>query len=106
MVIRHQQNGTTIDGATRWVAGLTVFFGLPLCFTKLIRETRLPEGMPFVFVYTGGLIAVVVLPILLLVQLYLLIRSLKGGDRGAVLISAFALCFGLAAECVFLAARR
>jgi hypothetical protein len=90
----------------RWVAGLTIFFGLPLFFTKLIREARVPEGMPFVIVFTWGLIAVVALPILLLAQLYFLIRGLKGGDRGLLIIGAFALCFGLAAECVFLVTRR
>ena len=46
----------------KWFAGLTFFFGLPLYFTKLIRETRFPEGLTFVFVYTWGLIAVVALP--------------------------------------------
>ncbi len=90
----------------RWVAGLTIFFGLPLYFTKLIRETRFPEGMPFVFVYTWGLIAVVALPILLLVQLYFLFRGFKGGERGSLFISAFAFCFGVAAEFVFLLTRR
>jgi len=90
----------------KWVAALTIFFGVPLYFTKLIHETRLPEGMPFVFIYTWGLISVVALPILLLVQLYLLLRSFKGGGQGTLLIGAFALCFGVAAECVFLITRR
>ncbi len=90
----------------RWFAALTIFFALPLYFTKLIRETRLPEGMPFVVVYTWGLIAVVAVPILLLVQLYFLLRGFKGGERGPLLIIAFALCFGIASECVFLLTRR
>jgi hypothetical protein len=90
----------------RWVAGLTILFGLPLYFTKLIRETRFPEGMPFVFVYTWGLIAVVALPILLFVLAYFLLRGLRAGERGSLFINVFALCFGVAAECVFLLARR
>jgi hypothetical protein len=90
----------------RWVAGLTVLFGLPLYFTKLIRETRFPEGMPFVFVHTWGLIAVVALPILLLVLAYFLLRGFKAGERESFFISVFALVFGVTAECVFLLARR
>ncbi len=94
----------------KWFAGLTIFFGLPLYFTKLIRETRFPEGLTFVFVYTWGLIAVVALPVLLLAQVYFLIRGLKRepewSDRSVLFISSFALCFGLGAECVFILARR
>lgn len=90
----------------KWVSGFTIFFGLPLYFTKLIRETRFPEGMVFVFMYTWGLVAVVALPIFLVVQLYFLIRVLKAGDREALFVSAFALCFGVVAGCVFLLARR
>jgi hypothetical protein len=90
----------------KWVSGFTIFFGLPLYFTKLIRETRFPEGMPFVFVYSWGLIAVVALPILLLVQTYFLLRGFKGGDRGSLYMSACALCFGVAAECIFFLTRR
>ncbi len=47
-------------------AGLTIFFGLPLYFTKFIREARLMEGLPFVFIYTWGLVAVLALPVFLL----------------------------------------
>ncbi len=94
----------------KWVAGLTIFFGLPLYFTKLIRETRFPEGFPFVFMYTWGLVAAVALPVLLLLELYLLIRGFKGGSqeiaRGLLYVNAFAVCFGAAAECVFLLGRR
>jgi hypothetical protein len=93
----------------KWSAVFTAVFSLPLYFTKFIRETRLPEGLSFVFVYTWGLIAVVALPVLLLAQLYFLIRGLKrgpgGSDRKLVSTSSFALCFGLVAECVFILAR-
>jgi hypothetical protein len=91
---------------TRWLAGLMIFFALPLYFTKLIRETRIPEGIPFVVVYTWGLISVVAVPVLLLVHLYFLLRYFKGAERGPLLIAALALCFGIASECVFLLARR
>jgi hypothetical protein len=94
----------------RWFAGFTIVFGLPLYFTKFIRENRFPEGLSFIFVYTWGLIAVVALPLLLLSQLYFLVRGLKRdperSDRSLLLISSFALGFGLVAECVFILARR
>jgi hypothetical protein len=94
----------------KWFAGFTTIFGLPLYFTKFIRETRFPEGLTFVFVYTWGLIAVVALPLLLFAQLYFLVRGLKSGPEGRgrslLFISSFALCFGLVAECVFISARR
>jgi hypothetical protein len=90
----------------KWISGFTIFFALPLYFTKLIRETRFPEGMPFVLVYSWGLIAVVALPILLLMQTYSLLRGFKGGERGSLYMSALALCFGVAAECIFFLTRR
>ncbi len=94
----------------KWAAGLTIFFCLPLYFTKLIRETRFPEGFSFIVMYTWGLVAVVALPAFLLVDLYLLFRALKGGPeesaRRSLFITAFALCLGAAGECVFLLTRR
>ena len=94
----------------KWFAGLTIFFGLPLYFTKLIRETRFPDGLSFVLVDTWGLIAVATLPVLLLAQLYFLVRGLnrrsEGIDRSLLFISSFALCFSLPAECIFILARQ
>jgi len=94
----------------KWFAVFTAFFGLPLYFTKSIRETRFPEGLSFVLVHTWGLIAVVALPVLLLAQLYFLVRGLsrrsEGIDRSLLFISSFALCFGLVAECIFILARQ
>jgi hypothetical protein len=94
----------------KWFAGLTIFFGLPLYFTKLIRETRIAEGFPFVFIYTWGLVAVVALPVSLLAQLYFLVRALRRGseasERRLLFFSSFAFCFGLIAECIFVLARR
>jgi hypothetical protein len=94
----------------KWFAGLTIFFGLPLYFTKLIRETRIAEGFLFVFIYTWGLVAVVALPVSLLAQLYFLVRALRRGseasERRLLFFSSFAFCFGLIAECIFVLARR
>jgi Zn-dependent protease with chaperone function len=94
----------------KWLAGLTIFFGLPLYFTRFIRETRFAEGFPFVFVYTWGLVAVVVLPVLLLAELYLLVwgrsRASEASEQSFVLFGSLAFCFGLVAECIFILARR
>jgi hypothetical protein len=94
----------------KWLAGLTIFFGLPLYFTKFIRETRFAEGFPFVFIYTWGLLAVVALPVFLLTQLYFLARALRRGseasERRSLFFNSFAFCFGLIAECIFILARR
>src|SRR5258705_85350 len=95
----------------KWFAGLTIFFGLPLYFTKLIRETRIAEGFLFVFIYTWGLVAVVALPVSLLAQLYFLVRAAlrrgsEASERRLLLFSSFAFCFGLIAECIFVLARR
>jgi len=93
----------------KWLAGLTIFFGSPLYFTKFIRETRIAEGFPFVFIYTWGLVAVVALPVFLLAQLYFLVRAQRRGseasERRLLLFSSFAFCFGLVAECIFILAR-
>ncbi len=94
----------------KWFAGLTIFFALPLYFTKFIRETRFAEGFPFVFSYSWGLVAVLALPVFLLAQLYFLARALRRGsaasERRLLFFNAFAFCFGLIAECIFILARR
>jgi hypothetical protein len=94
----------------KWFASLTILFGLPLYFTKFIRETRFEEGFLFVFIYTWGLVAVVALPLSLLVQLYFLGRAVRRGseasERRLLFFSSFAFCFGLIAECIFVLTRR
>jgi hypothetical protein len=103
-----------VDMATsslaKWFAGFTIFFGLPLYFTQLIRETRFAEGFPFVFIYTWGLVAVVVLPVSLVAQLFFLVRALRRGSepsqRRLLFFCSFAFCFGLIAECIFVLTRR
>jgi hypothetical protein len=101
---------TITPSFVKWLAWLTMIFGLPLYFTKLIHESRFAEGASFVLIYTWGLLGVVALPILLLAQFYLLIRGLKGGrensDRNSFFVTVFALCFGVVGECVFLLSRR
>ena len=94
----------------KWFSGLTIFFGLPLYFTKFIRETQLAGGFPFVFIYTWGLVAVVALPVFLLAQLYFLARALRrepeASERRLLSFCSFAFCFGLIAECIFVLAHR
>jgi hypothetical protein len=94
----------------KWFAGLTIFFGLPLYFTKFIRETRFVEGFPFVFIYTWGLVAVLALPVVLLAQLYFLVRAVQRGSETSewslLSFTSFAFCFGLIAECIFILERR
>ena len=101
---------TITPSLVKWVAGFTIIFGLPLYFTRLIQGSRFPEGAFFILMYTWGLLAVVVLPIFLLVQFYLFIRTVKerreDSARSLFFISAFALCFGAIGECVFLLSRR
>jgi hypothetical protein len=94
----------------KWFAGLTIFFGLPLYFTKFIREARFAEGFPLVFIYSWGLVAVLALPVFLLAQLCFVVRALRRGsaasERRLLFFSSFAFCFGLIAECIFILARR
>jgi hypothetical protein len=101
---------TITPSFVKWLAWLTMIFGLPLYFTKLIHESRFAEGVSFILMYTWALIAVVALPILLLAQFYLLVRGLKVGrensDRSLFFVITFALCFGVVGECVFLLSRR
>ena len=94
----------------KWLSGLTIFFGLPLYFTRFIREARFAEGIPFVFIYTWGLVAVVALPVVLLADFYFLVRALRRGseasERSLLFFSSLAFSFGLVAECIFILARR
>jgi hypothetical protein len=99
----------TASPLVKWSASLTIVFGLPLYFTKFIRAARFAEGFPFVFIYTWGLVAVVVLPVFLLARLYILVQALRRGsgasDRRLLFFNSFALCFGLIGEGIFVLAR-
>ena len=94
----------------RCLAALTIVFGLLLYFTRFIRVRRPAGGFPFVFTYTSGFIAVVVLPVLLVATLYLLVSGRKNvsevGQQRLLLFGTLAFFFGLAAECIFILVRR
>lgn len=96
----------------RWLDRLPVLvvaMSLPLFFSvQLKHPPTFLEGLPFVAVWTWGIVAAVVLPLLLVVEggtcAWLL--SQRVGERSPLSWHVGALLIAVAAEVVFILARR
>ncbi len=85
------------------LAVLTVAMSIPLFFTYAIKHTLFPQGYLFVFMYSAGLISVIVVPVLLVIEGALLFVFWQ--SRNIARWHAVALAVAVLAETVFLIAR-
>jgi hypothetical protein len=90
---------------TKVIAVASVLASVPLFFTYQIKHGLLPQGYLFVFLFSGALIGVVVVPALFIVETLLIVVSTRLGLHevrrwhiGAAVVAGLA-------ECVFLIAR-
>ena len=68
---------------TGWVAAATVILSLPLFASYRLKHVLFTTGYLLVVVYTLGLIAVPVVPVLLMVEIALIVVYLRrGATRG------------------------
>ena len=96
----------------RWLDRLPVLvvaMSLPLFFSELLKNPpAFLQGLPFVVVWTWGVVAAVVLPLLLVVEggtcAWLL--SQRPGERSPLSWHVGALLIAVAAEVIFVMARR
>ncbi len=91
--------------ATRLITIVTALFSIPLFFTYQIKHTLFPQGYLFVFMFSAGLISVLIVPVLLLLEVIMVVVSTKRGELrirlwhiGGTVIAGFA-------EGIFLVAR-
>jgi hypothetical protein len=90
----------------RWLAMATIFMSIPLFASYPIKHTMFPAGYGFVAMYTWGLIAVLVLPVLLLGEIgVVLIVLRRHADRISIRTHAFAAIVAILAETIFLYVR-
>jgi 4-amino-4-deoxy-L-arabinose transferase-like glycosyltransferase len=88
---------------------LTVVTTIPLLLSFNIKYSWFPQGLPYVFLYFGGLLSVFVTPALLLLGFVPMIRIWLSSERSDKISlfgwNALALSAGVIAEVNFMAAR-
>jgi hypothetical protein len=89
---------------------LTVVISIPLFLSYNIKYQRFPEGIPYVLLYTSGLLSVWVTPVLVLLGLVVCVRILQRSgapDRAACLAwNVPGVLVAVIAEVVFIMVRR
>ena len=91
------------------IALLTVVMSTPLLLSYNIKYQKFPQGLPYLFLYFGGLLSVFITPVLLLLGLIVTIRIFLSSDvsnRPSFLAwNLLGIFVGVIAEVVFIAAR-
>jgi hypothetical protein len=91
------------------IALLTVVMSIPLLLSFNIKYGWFPQGLPYVFLYSWGLLSVFVTPALVLLGFVTTIRiwlSPDGSNRTSLFAwNSLGLFVGVIAEALFIAAR-
>jgi len=93
----------------KWIALLTVVTNIPLLLSFNIKYAWFPQGLPYLFLYFGGLLSVFVTPALVLLGFVTTIRiwlSSEGSNKTSLFgWNSLGLSVGVIAEVIFMAAR-
>jgi hypothetical protein len=91
------------------IALLTVVMSIPLLLSFNVKYGWFPQGLPYLFLYFGGLLSVFVTPALLLFGFVTTIRiwlSPDGSNKAYLFTwNSLGLLVGVIAEVIFVAAR-
>jgi hypothetical protein len=81
----------SVSNNSRGLPVAAMLFSIPLFFTYPIKHVLFPEGLPFVIMYTWGLVAVVAVPILLVAEFVVSFRIFMSAPAS----SHAPLCLGM-----------
>jgi hypothetical protein len=91
------------------LALLTVVMSIPLLLSFNIKYVWFPQGLPYIFLYSWGLLSVLVTPVLMLLGIITTIHIWLSSDvkskASLFAWNSLGLCVGIIAELVFVAAR-
>ena len=91
------------------LAALTAVMSIPLLLAFNIKYGWLPQGPPYIFVYSWALLSFLVVPVLLFLGLVTTIRIFLSSDAAnrstRLAWNSMGMLVGMVAEVVFLAAR-
>ena len=90
------------------IALLTILVSIPLLLSYNIKYFKFPEGLPYLFLYFGGIFSVFLTPVLLLISVITTIRILMSSNpskRWSLAWNLFGVLVGVVAEVIFIAAR-
>ncbi len=91
---------------TKLIAVVAVLASVPLFFTYPIKHALFPRGYLFVFMYSSGLLSVLVVPILVLGAAAVVVVVTRRGMRDLQWWRITAVVISGLAECTFLIARK
>jgi len=91
------------------LAIITVIMSIPLFLSYNIKHVLFPEGLPFVFLFSWGLVSVFLVPILLLIEIVVLWTLLQspGDNLGSihVMYTICSICVAILSIAVFYVVR-
>ncbi len=90
---------------TKLLAVVAVLASVPLFFTYQIKHVLFPRGYLFVFMYSAGLLSVLVVPVLLIVETAVAVVVTRRGMRDLQWWHITAAVISGLTECTFLIAR-
>lgn len=74
---------------SKWLPVATITMSIPLFLSYNIKYFVFPEGVPYVLLFTWGLLSVIAVPILLFIECVVTFRIVKSSyiaDKGSLLI--------------------
>ena len=90
----------------RWLAALTIIMSVPLFASYQIKHVLFSPGYLFVTLYTWGLIAVLLVPVLLVIEIIFVVVALRRNASSRVVgLHAVAIAVAVSAEALFLFVR-
>lgn len=96
--------------AVKWIALLTVVTSIPLLLSFNIKHVWFPQGLPYLFLYFGGLLSVFVTPAFAVLGFVTTIRiwltSERSNNTSLFGWNSLGLFAGIIAEVIFVAARK
>ena len=62
---------------SKWLPVATITMSIPLFLSYNIKYGVFPEGVPYVILFTWGLLSVIAVPILLFIECFVILRIVK-----------------------------
>ena len=94
---------------SKWIPVATIVMSIPLLLSYNIKYVAFPEGMPYVFLFTWGLLSVFILPLLLFAEFILIVHVIKSpysvNQKPLLVLNILATAIASIAELTFVIVR-
>jgi hypothetical protein len=94
---------------SKWLPVATITMSIPLFLSYNIKYGVFPQGVPYVILFTWGLLSVIAVPILLLIECFVILRILKSAyianKKSLLIVNAVAIIIASIAGLIFVVVR-